>query len=127
MDDLSGFGRGLVLARLGQPEAGLAEILPFKNTLAALPAWRGKFLSSLADIYLVMGRAREGLEAVDQALEFTRDAFDAELRRLKGELLLLREGRASVEAAQCFRDAIEVARRHNAKSPCATARIAGPS
>jgi predicted ATPase len=45
-----------------------------------------------------------------------RDEFDAELRRLKGELLLLREGHTSVEAAQWFRDAIEVARRHSAKS-----------
>jgi hypothetical protein len=75
--------RGLPLARLGQPEAGL-EMLPFTKTLGALRAWRGRFFWKLADIYLVMGREREGLAAVDQALEFTRGEFDAELRRSKG-------------------------------------------
>ena len=63
-----------------------------------------------------MGRAQEGLEAVDQALEFTRDEFDAELCRLKGELLLLGEGCPSAEASQWFTDAIEGARRQSAKS-----------
>jgi hypothetical protein len=72
MMDFSGYARGLPLARLGQPEAGLAAMLPFKNTLGALRFWRGGFFWGLADIYLVMGRAREGLEAVDLALEFTQ-------------------------------------------------------
>jgi tetratricopeptide (TPR) repeat protein len=116
MIDFSGFGRGLPLARLGQPEAGLAELLPFKNTLGALPFWRRGFFSTLAEIYLAMGRAQEGLEAVDQALEFTRDEFDAELCRLKGELLMLGEGCPSAEASQWFTDAIEGARRQSAKS-----------
>jgi hypothetical protein len=40
----------------------------------------------------------------------------AESHRLKGELLLLGDNDAASEAAQCFRDAIEVARRQGAKS-----------
>ena len=38
----------------------------------------------------------------------------AEMRRLKGELLLLRD--ESATAAECFREAIEIARRQTAKS-----------
>ena len=38
------------------------------------------------------------------------------MRRLKGELLLISDNSAAPEAEQCFRDAIEVARRQSAKS-----------
>ena len=50
-------------------------------------------------------------------MEGTGTGFsEAEMRRLKGELLLLGDNSAAVEAAQSFRDAIELARRQNAKS-----------
>jgi predicted ATPase len=42
--------------------------------------------------------------------------FEAEMRRLRGELLLMGNNHADIEAAQCFRDAIEVARRQSGKS-----------
>jgi predicted ATPase len=42
--------------------------------------------------------------------------LEAELRRLKGELLLMGDRGAAEEAAQCFRDAIAVARSQSAKS-----------
>jgi predicted ATPase len=55
----------------------------------------------------------QGLEAAQR----TGTGFcEAELHRLKGELLLLGDNGAAPEAAQCFRDAIEVARRQSAKS-----------
>jgi hypothetical protein len=41
--------------------------------------------------------------------------FDAEFLRIKGELLLLRDG-AEIEAVQCFREAMEMARQQSAKS-----------
>jgi predicted ATPase len=55
----------------------------------------------------------EGLELVQ--LTGTR-IFEAEMRRLKGELLLMGDQSTVVEAARCFGDAIEVARRQGAKS-----------
>ena len=70
--------------------------------------------------YLAAGRPREGLEAVSDGLERVQRTgtrmLEAEMRRLKGELLLMGDNRAEVEAAQCLRDAIEVARRQSAKS-----------
>jgi len=42
--------------------------------------------------------------------------MEAELRRLKGELLLIGENDQESEAAQCFRDAIQLARSQGAKS-----------
>jgi predicted ATPase len=43
--------------------------------------------------------------------------LEAEMRRLKGELLLFSDDGAMAEAAaECFREAIEVAQRQSAKS-----------
>ena len=73
------------------------------------------FFRSLADTHLIMGRSHKGLAAVEHGLDGIRgkDYHEVELRRLRGELLLL-EGDA--EAAQCFRDAIKLARHQGAKS-----------
>src|SRR5262249_59459050 len=67
--------------------------------------------------------AEEELSAVAEGLDFARDKgerfYEAELHRLRGELLLQRPeaqaaGQAGAEA--CFRQALEVACRQQAKS-----------
>jgi predicted ATPase len=55
----------------------------------------------------------EALTAVDKTGEH---AWEAELHRLKGELLLLRSAKNRHEAEPCFNRAIEVARGQSAKS-----------
>ena len=69
------------------------------------------------------GDVQEGLRAIDAAFEHVRQtderAFVAELHRLRGELILLREpgnAYAQAQAERCFRTAIEVAMRQGAKS-----------
>ncbi len=42
--------------------------------------------------------------------------YEAELHRLKGELLLMQDAGNTVEAERCFRSAIEVGRRQAGKS-----------
>src|SRR5262249_60018611 len=80
-------------------------------------------LAALAEALGRAGEADEGLSAVDEGLAFARDKgerfFEAELHRLRGELLLLRPkaqaaGQAGAEA--CFHQALEVACRQQAKS-----------
>jgi len=74
----------------------------------------------IGEAYLAAGRPREGLEAVSEGLELVQRTgarlFEAEMRRLKGELLLMGDQSTVVEAARCFGDAIAVARRQGAKS-----------
>jgi predicted ATPase len=88
---------------------------------AALPigATDPFFFWGLAHVYWEAGRQREDLQAVGRGFEQLRRAgnrwFDAELLRLKGELLLLSDG-SETEAIQCFREAMEMARQQNAKS-----------
>jgi predicted ATPase len=76
----------------------------------------------LAELLARQGRTEEGLAALAEALELVRDGgerfWEAELHRLQGELLLTRgEARPPLqaEAEACFRLALDVARRQQAK------------
>jgi predicted ATPase/class 3 adenylate cyclase len=74
---------------------------------------------TLADAYLTAGRWDEARRALDDALSFAEKnderCHEAELHRLKGELLLA-ESRDQTAAEDCFRRAIEVARRQQSRA-----------
>ena len=93
---------------------GLAECVA-EGVMVLRPYWKGYLAEALARA----GRVDEGLAVLEEALEQverTGERFgEAELRRLKGELLLQR-GDDPEEAEACFRRAIEVAQRQEAKS-----------
>ena len=73
----------------------------------------------LADACLIGQRPVEGLAAVNEAIAGVNQLQfrlqEAELHRLKGELLLLAGGEES-EAEECIRRAIAIAQRQEAKS-----------
>ena len=77
------------------------------------------YLGLLADARLRAGRVEAGLAAVEEALELAhreRSFFcEAELVRLRGELLLATGGEAG-ETEACFRQALELARGQSARS-----------
>jgi predicted ATPase len=118
---------GWVMVERGQPEAGVARIRQgFDDLLATgsrlfLPhhaVW-------LAEGYAALGQITEALNVITDALEFVRQTngrwWEAELYRFKGELLLEGEGgtlgvKDEAAAEACFLNAIEVARRQEAKS-----------
>ena len=88
---------------------------------------RAHFLGLLAEALGKTGRVADGLRAIDDALQDVdkhRACFyQAELYRIKGELLLLQTAAATElrppaadEAERCFRAAIEIAKRQHAKS-----------
>jgi class 3 adenylate cyclase/predicted ATPase len=108
--------QGWALTAQGQAEEGVAALR------SGLSAWRatgaelaaGMYLCMLADACLMANRHAEGLAVVDEGLAvYERNgeaAFEPEIRRLKGELLLLdREAGGLAEA--CFHEALEAARR----------------
>lgn len=66
-----------------------------------------------------MGRTGEALTVFDETLPFVRTGehyYEAELQRLRGELLLMRSAGEAANAEDCFRAAIDIARRQSAKS-----------
>jgi len=93
-----------------------------------LAAWRATgaetlrpyFLALLAEASTKVGQCEAGLTLLAEALAVINDTgecrWEAELYRLKGELLLARATGQDTEAETCFRQALEIARRQQAKS-----------
>jgi predicted ATPase len=116
------FFRGWALAKQGQGEEGIAQMGQ------GLAAWRATgaeigrtyYLALLAEAYGKVGQAEEGLSALAEALALVDQSgerwWEAELYRLKGELLLARSTENQTEAEACFHQALDVARHQQAKS-----------
>lgn len=112
--------KGWSLVHLGEVEEGVLHVLE------GLASWRvtgarayfPTGLSYLADAFLALGMADDGLAAVDEALELVENHLDrcdeAELYRLKGELLAA--AGSSEGAEENLRRALAVARAQQAKS-----------
>jgi class 3 adenylate cyclase/predicted ATPase len=104
----------------GRPEEALSQFLKgldayrATGSVLALPF----YLSMLGDAYTQAGRLEEAHRVLDEALalvEKNDDRFqEAELYRLKGELLLA-ESPDEARAEGCFRQAIETARRQQSR------------
>ena len=77
-------------------------------------------LALLAETSEQMGQREAGLTLLAEALAVTNDTgeqrWEAELHRLNGELLLAGSAEHHVEAETCFRQALNVTRRQQAKS-----------
>ena len=115
------FHRGWALAELGQINQGAAEmevgIAGFRG-LGGVPRQQYA-IASLAWVYARMGRTENALTMLDAALTHVERSGEkcelAEMQRLRGEILLMRDGSAIEEAERCFRSAIELARVQEAK------------
>jgi adenylate cyclase len=117
---LGTFRRGWALAELGRTNEGIAQM---RDALAAMPSrgfelFRPYHLALLAAAYGEAGRTDDALALVAEALALVERSderwCEADIYRLKGELLLESGGSSKAEA--CFRRAIEIARRQSAKS-----------
>jgi predicted ATPase len=114
--------RGWALAMQGQGEEGIAHL---HQGLAALRAAgaelsRSRDLALLAEAYGKVGQTEAGLTVLAEALAVVDKTgeryWEAELHRLKGELLLGLSTDNTTEAEACFQQALDVARRQEAKS-----------
>jgi predicted ATPase len=78
------------------------------------------FLALLADAYASSGEIASGLAALADALARLPSGrgffYKAELYRLRGELLLRQATPDVLQAEECFRQALAVARRQEARS-----------
>jgi class 3 adenylate cyclase/predicted ATPase len=114
--------KGWALAHLGQAEQGLAQIregLAMASSTGA-EMWRPYNLAQLAEACGKAGRIDEGLEVSAEALEVVQEKgerwWEAEILRLRGELLLKRNPAGLAEAETSFERSIEIARKQGAKS-----------
>jgi predicted ATPase len=114
--------RGWALAAQGQREEGLAQM---HQGLAATQATESRialslFLALLGEVYGQSGQAEAGLRLLAEALahvEHTGERYcEAEVYRIKGELLLQQAVPDAPQAEECFQQALAVARRQQARS-----------
>jgi predicted ATPase len=136
--------RGWALAEQGQGKDGIAQICQGLAGLRATGAtvFTPYYLALLAETYRRVGQAGEGLTVVGEALAIVDKNeerwWEAELYRLRGELLLTQEVKSQKSngksqkskitdprpltpdlqgaAKACFQKAIDIARRQSAKS-----------
>jgi class 3 adenylate cyclase/predicted ATPase len=114
--------RGWALAMQGQETEGIAQIYQgmaaWQATGAAL-TWPW-YLAQLSEACGQEGKVAEGLEAVAEALVLVNKTeerwWEAELHRLKGELLLRQVVPDEPQAEFAFRKALDASHRQQAKS-----------
>jgi predicted ATPase len=114
------FTRGWALAAQGRHEEGMAQMcqgLAARRAEGA-GATLAEFPSRLGEAYGRIGQAEEGLRLLVEALAMVdKDPwYEAEVHRIKGELLLLQPVPDAPQAEACFQQALAVARRQQAKS-----------
>jgi predicted ATPase len=106
----------------GQTKEGIAQL---RQHLAArlqqnIQLSRPSVLGLLAEAYGRAGQAEDGLTVLDEALGLVHRTGErhgeADLYRLKGELLLALPAAHQAEAEACFRQSIAIARNQSAKS-----------
>jgi predicted ATPase len=114
--------RGWALAEQGHHQEGIEQIQQglAASRLTETELLRTYHLCLLAEAYKNVGRLDDALSALGGALAAANEdemrAYEAEIHRLKGELLLKKDDSNAAEARSCFERAIEIARKQSAKS-----------
>jgi predicted ATPase len=115
------FLRGWAMVYAGRAEEGIAEMRrSISDPMIARASLTAHLLAVLAETCGKNGRAEEALDLVAQGLESAKQTgmtvAEAELHRIKGDLLIADDdlGNAA-EAQRCLRTAIDVSRRQGAK------------
>jgi predicted ATPase len=113
--------RGWAMVEQGAVAEGIAQmqqVLTGWRATGAGVAWPW-FLTTLAEAWSKIGQREEGLRAVEEALAVVQRneerLYEAEVYRLKGELLV-QAASTQPEAEACFHQALDVARRQEAKA-----------
>jgi predicted ATPase len=114
--------RGAAMDLLGRHEEGIGKMQEGLAARRAIGAHLAlpDYLSRLAGAFMETGRFDDGLSALAQAEAAAHENEDhqneAERYRIKGELLLRQDDRQTIKAENCFRRAVQNARKQSAKT-----------
>jgi len=118
---LTSLQRGWAMANLGHYENGIMQMQEARAAIRATGSELGwpHYLNLAADAYTLAGCIEEGLTAVTEAFAFADEHEDClnegETHRLKGELLLRKDG-SNADASDCFERSIQIALSQSSKS-----------
>jgi predicted ATPase len=116
------FLRGWLLVEEGGSEAGIAlmsEILLSQQARGVSGRWTAHSGALLAEVLRKSGRISDALNVATEALTKTQQSglyYEAELHRIKGELLLAQSSLGEQQAEACFQSALRIAQGQSAKS-----------
>jgi predicted ATPase len=119
---ISAILHGWALAHQGRVKEGIEEMHQGLRAFQATGAETARpyYLALLAEAHEIIGQPEAGLTVLTEALalvDTTGERWcEAELYRLKGELLLQQSTSNQTEAESCFHQAINIARSQQAKS-----------
>ena len=119
---LSGILKGWALFKQDQTEVSMAQMRQSMTLIMEQGHGLGKaiYLSLLADVYHDIGQDDEGLRFLAEAQVYMETSgecyYEAEIYRLKGDLLLAQSVGNQTEAETYFQQAISVAQTQSAKS-----------
>ena len=109
-------------AMAGDLESGVARIKDHtsKALAAGYEIFCDHYLALIATAVGRIGRFEDGFRTIDESLRVIERTgqryYEAEVHRLKGELLLMQDASNAPQAGQSFRTAIDISRRQKAKS-----------
>jgi DNA-binding SARP family transcriptional activator len=113
--------RGLALAWQGEYDEGISQMREGECVWRASGAIIGlpEYLIALAEVLGNAGQVEKGFGVLEKALEMVNKSGEticaAELHRIKGDLILKFSHENQAKAESCFREAIEIARKQQAK------------
>jgi class 3 adenylate cyclase/predicted ATPase len=116
------FLQGRLLVEEGRVEEGIVQMRQAVDAHLSSLAGRERsyFVALLAEAFWRGGQVEEGLSTVTKELARTRKTgerfYEAELHRIRGELILLQSHPDEQQAETCFQEAINVSRQQSAKS-----------
>jgi predicted ATPase len=114
------FLQGWLMVEQGQWERGLAQMRQGESEVAIEARQQTYYATLLAQACLRAGQGNEAHSVLTEALKRVRDTgvryYEAELQRIKGELLLRRSAPWGKEAETCFHRAIDLSRHQGARS-----------
>jgi DNA-binding winged helix-turn-helix (wHTH) protein/predicted ATPase len=114
------FLQGWLMAEQDQWERGLAQMRQGESELAIEARQQTYYATLIAWACLRAGQPSEAHSVLAQALERVNDTgiryYEAELHRIKGEVLSGRSAFSRKEAEMCFHRAIDLSRQQGAKS-----------
>jgi predicted ATPase len=112
--------RGWLLVEQGQKQTGIVQMLKGMALERGGVTWDSYCSALLAEAYRTAGQSAEGINVVSGALATAHQTecryYEAELYRIKGDLLLGQAVGDEAQAETCFQRAAEVSRRQEARS-----------
>jgi DNA-binding SARP family transcriptional activator/predicted ATPase len=113
--------RGMALAWQGEYDEGISQMREGERIWRTSGAIIGlpEYLIYLAEILGNAGQVEQGFDVLEKALEMIiksgETICEAELHRIMGDLFLRLSNENQTKAESCFREAIEIARKQQAK------------